>query len=93
MLKTRGRESCVLEPEGAEGVYQRLVGRWIVRLALSADRCLRKLAEDSREASLVRDYIGLGQYAGQLSRKRAAELLRSRLETLEAGGEGGALRP
>jgi transitional endoplasmic reticulum ATPase len=82
------RETCVQTPEDLARVYQRMVGRAVVRLALSADRCLRKVAEDSREANLVRELIGLQRCTGQLSRKRAAELLRSRLVALDAQAAG-----
>jgi len=50
-----------------------MVGRLVARLALSADRCLRKIAEDSREAQLVRELVGMGEHVGQLSRKKAAD--------------------
>ena len=88
MLKKLGRETCAQAPQDLSRVYQRMVGRLVARLALSADRCLRKVAEDSRESSQVREFIGLPRHTGQLSRKRASELLRTRLVALEAQTQG-----
>lgn len=88
MLNRLSREKCVRAPEELTRVYQRMVGRWVARLALSADRCLRKVAEDSREANLVRELVGLGRHAGLLSRKRATELLRTSLVKLETQTAG-----
>ena len=88
MLKMLGRVRCAQAPEALSRVYQRMVGRWVARLALSADRCLRKVAEDSREANQLRELVGIGRHAGLLSRKRAAELLRTSLVKLEAHTAG-----